>query len=92
MREVTIDITPFEEKIPLHRYLKETLDFPFYYGANLDALHDELASQTRPTRITVLYAAHPRGRMVDYQPKLLRLFHDVSRENYNLEFVYEERE
>ena len=71
MREVTIDITPFEEKIPLHRYL---------------------ASQTRPTRITVLYAAHPRGRMVDYQPKLLRLFHDVSRENYNLEFVYEERE
>ena len=38
MRDITLDLTPFEEKISLHRYLKETLDFPFYYGANLDAL------------------------------------------------------
>ena len=44
MREVRLDLTHFEEKVSLHRYLKETLDFPFYYGANLDALHDELTS------------------------------------------------
>ena len=43
MRNVTLDLAPFEEKISLHRYLKEALDFPFYYGANLDALHDELS-------------------------------------------------
>lgn len=48
MRDVTLDLTPFEEKISLHRYLKEALDFPFYYGANLDALHDELASERDP--------------------------------------------
>lgn len=47
MRNVTLDLAPFEEKISLHRYLKEALDFPFYYGANLDALHDELASERR---------------------------------------------
>ena len=29
MRDITIDLRPFEEKISLHRYLKETLDFPF---------------------------------------------------------------
>lgn len=40
MREVRLDLTHFEEKVSLHRYLKETLEFPFYYGANLDALHD----------------------------------------------------
>lgn len=45
MRNVTLDLAPFEEKISLHRYLKEALDFPFYYGANLDALHDELAGR-----------------------------------------------
>ena len=44
MRDIILDLSPFEEKISLHRYLKEALDFPFYYGANLDALHDELAS------------------------------------------------
>ena len=72
MRDVTLDLTPFEEKISLHRYLKEALDFPFYYGANLDALHDELASERDPLRIAVHYPKEPRGKMVDYLPKLLR--------------------
>ena len=55
MRNVTLDLAPFEEKISLHRYLKEALDFPFYYGANLDALHDELASEREPLHIDVHY-------------------------------------
>ncbi len=46
MAEITLNITQFEEKISLHSYLKEQLGFPFYYGANLDALYDELASIT----------------------------------------------
>lgn len=90
MRTVTLDLTPFEEKISLHSYLKETLDFPFYYGANLDALHDELASETDPLCIHVLYPRQPKGRMVEYMPHLLRVFQDVSRENYHLEIDYKE--
>ena len=91
MREVTLDLTPFEEKISLHRYLKEALDFPFYYGANLDALHDELSSEHEALRITVCYPRHPRGKMIDYQPKLLRVFEDAARENYHLEIIYQEQ-
>jgi len=90
MREITLDLTRFEEKISLHRYLKETLDFPFYYGANLDALHDELASEVLPTRITVRYPAQPKGQMETYLPRLLRVFRDTAEENYHLEFVFEE--
>ena len=90
MRDITLDLTPFEEKISLHRYLKETLDFPFYYGANLDALHDELTSETTTTRIHVRYPALPKGKMVDYQPRLLQVFRDAQRQNYHLEFTYEE--
>lgn len=90
MREITLDLTPFVEKISLHSYLKEALSFPFYYGANLDALHDELASEVVPTRITVQYLAHPAGQMESYLPRLLRVFRDTARENYHLEFVYEE--
>ena len=48
MRNVTLDLAPFEEKISLHRYLKEALDFPFYYGANLDALHDGWPASASP--------------------------------------------
>ena len=90
MREITLDLTPFVEKISLHSYLKEAFDFPFYYGANLDALHDELASEVAPTRITVQYPAHPQGQMAAYMPRLLRVFRDCAQENYHLEFVYEE--
>ena len=90
MRELTLDLTCFEEKISLHSYLKEALQFPFYYGANLDALHDELASEMVPTRITVRYAASPKGQMENYQPRLLRVFRDTAEENYHLEFVFEE--
>ena len=90
MRDIILDLTPFEEKLSLHSYLKEALDFPFYYGANLDALHDELTSETSATRIHVRYPAQPKGRMVDYLPRLLRVFRDAQRQNYNLEFSYEE--
>ena len=30
MREITLNLTPFTEKISLHSYLKEALDLPFY--------------------------------------------------------------
>ena len=90
MRDITLDLRPLEEKNSLHRYLKETLDFPFYYGANLDALHDELASETENTRIVVCYPKQPKGNMVDYLPRLLRVFEDAARENYHLEVSYQQ--
>ncbi len=89
MRDVILDLTPFCEKISLHRYLKETLSFPFYYGANLDALHDELASEHDDLAITVRYPKTPEGAMQDYLPRLLRVFEDAARENYHLHISYE---
>lgn len=84
MRDITLDVTSFEDKISLHRYLKETLDFPFYYGGNLDALYDELSSETEPTHITLRYAVAPKGAMVAYTPRLLMVFKDAAKNNYNL--------
>lgn len=89
MREITLNLTPFEEKISLHRYLKETLDFPFYYGANLDALHDELTSEVNNLHITLCYPEKPKGKMVEYLPRLLRVFEDAARENYHLNITYQ---
>ena len=90
MQEITLDLTRFEEKISLHTYLKEMLRFPFYYGANLDALNDELTSTVYPLRIVVCYPAQPKGKMVDYIPQLLRVFHDAACENYHLEVLFRE--
>ena len=87
MRQILLDITPFEDKISLHRYLKEQLDLPFYYGANLDALYDELSSITEATALTLRYSTAPRGKMIEYTPRLLTVFGEAARENYNLSLV-----
>lgn len=92
MREISLDITPFEEKISLHSYLKEQMDFPFYYGANLDALYDMLTSVTDPVNITLTYPAASKGKMKDYLPRLLQVFQDAVRENYHLTVQYRQVE
>ncbi|MBR2924913.1 MAG: barstar family protein [Clostridia bacterium] len=92
MREVTLDLTSFEEKISLHRYLKETLGFPFYYGANLDALYDELTSETSDLSITVTLPKEPQGKMVDYLPRLCIVFEDAARENYHLKVQFAQQQ
>jgi len=90
MREITLDLTQFDNKIALHSYLKKALDFPFYYGANLDALHDELSSAVHPLQILVCYPSQPQGMMKEYLPKVLDVFCDAARENYHLEVQYRE--
>ena len=80
MREVRLDLTHFEEKVSLHRYLKETLDFPFYYGANLDALHDELTSETEELSLVVVLPHRGKGKMEEYLPRLKRVFEDAAEE------------
>lgn len=91
MREVMLDLTSFEDKISLHSYLKETLGFPFYYGANLDALYDELTSETSELGITVALPKNPKGGMVDYLPRLRMVFEDAARENYHLKVQFTEQ-
>lgn len=90
MNEIRLDLTQFEEKISLHSYLKETLGFPFYYGANLDALHDELTSNTNDVRLVVVLPTQPKGRMAEYAPRLKRVFMDAAEENYHLSVSFEE--
>ena len=55
MQEILLDIASFEDKIPLHRYLKEQMGFPFYYGGNLDALHvfGDAAQENYNLKLTV---------------------------------------
>ena len=40
MKKIILDGNILADITQVHEYLKETLDFPEYYGKNLDALHD----------------------------------------------------
>ena len=85
-------ISPFEEKISLHRYLKENLGCPFDYGANLDALFDELSSITEPTHITLCYSIVTDGERHAYTAKLLHVFGDAAQQNYNIKLTVKARD
>ena len=90
MQNMILDIRSFEEKQALHQYLREQLGFDFYYGANLDALYDELTSITEPLSLTLRYPKKPKGEMARYIPRLLAVFQDAVRENYNLSVQFQE--
>lgn len=92
MNELTLDITPFEEKISLHSYLKNRLGFPFYYGANLDALYDELTSIEQPTMIILVFHDHPIAGHERYIPRMVEVFRAAALDNYHIRLTVREAE
>ena len=40
MKQITLDGNILADIAQVHDYIKEMLDFPEYYGKNLDALYD----------------------------------------------------
>ena len=90
MADIILDITPFEEKISLHSYLKEQLGVPFYYGANLDALYDELASISKPTQITLVFTDRPIAGHERYIPRMVDVFKAAAQDNYHIKLTVKE--
>lgn len=64
-----------------HDYLKEVLDFPDYYGKNLDALYDCLTDIGVQTQIKLI---NKDSVSID----LLETFIDASYQNNFLDFKY----
>ena len=54
MKQITVDCTSLD-KAGLHLALKTALDFPHWYGNNLDALYDCLTEISEPTQLTLLH-------------------------------------
>lgn len=62
MRTIELDGREMKTKLMTHQYLKEQLAAPVYYGENLDALWDVLASISIPTTIIL----HHRDALIDH--------------------------
>lgn len=79
MKQVILDGNILADATQVHDYLKEMLEFPEYYGKNLDALHDCL-TDLENVEITI---TSPDENGAIFQ-RILRVFKAADRENETL--------
>ena len=79
MKQIILDGNILADAAQVHDYLKELLNFPEYYGKNLDALYDCL-TEMKDIEITI---TPPLEDGAIYQ-KILRVFKAADRENESL--------
>ncbi len=81
MKEITVNCARITAMAELHEILSRELNFPGWYGRNLDALHDMLTAICEETRITFLHFS-----VLPFPcAGLLRVLRDSENENPHLE-------
>lgn len=93
MKEINIDIRHVTDKEELHKAIKQGLNFPEYYGKNLDALHDSLTDITEPTQVVftgIRNCKSASDEMSEYVDKLVKVMQDAGEESDNLKFIFME--
>lgn len=84
METVTIDCAGITTKELLHKVLAEKLQFPDYYGKNLDALFDCLTENREDRELVLLNWHDLEYALKDYSGKMLYVFHEACQENPHL--------
>lgn len=84
MKTVTIDCANITTAEAFHNALAEALDFPEYYGKNLDALFDCLTEINQELELVLLNWHKLEYNLKDYSGKALYVFHCACEENDDL--------
>ena len=82
MKKVILDCKKLFQRKQAHLYLAEMLDFPDYYGKNLDALYDCLTEIGEC--IIVLEGENFLRESDGYGAKVLKVFREAARANPGL--------
>lgn len=85
MKQITLDGNLLADAAKVHDYLKEMLEFPEYYGSNLDALYDCL-TDLDDVEITLNL---PEEDGAIFQ-KVLRVFKAADRKNDSMKLIVNE--
>lgn len=85
MRKVVLDFNGLDSKEEIQEYLAKRMNFPFYYGRNLDALYDCLTDISEPMAIALNMSDSREDNPLEiYLDKLYRTFKDAEQDNRNL--------
>lgn len=73
-------------KAEAHKYIKEMLKLPSYYGENLDALWDILSTKRRLISVFLLHEESLYENLGEYGCRLAQVFRDAAK-NGNIQFT-----
>lgn len=85
MHSVVIYGADYDSVEDIHQTLAEALDFPGYYGKNLDALYDVLTDIDQPVSITIDLCDISNDEMLRYLERMIEVISDAVNENENIE-------
>ena len=83
---IQLDGTLMSSRSAVHDYLKQQLNFPDYYGRNLDALFDLLTQIGSHTVITLIHQEEMFEKLGSYGEVLLETLEQAADENPYLTF------
>lgn len=84
MIQIELNGKNMRTKKETHKYLKEQLNGPEYYGENLDALWDILSSHSKPININIRNKDELIKNLGDYGYSIISVFQDAEKENINI--------
>ena len=90
MLRYRVDLRNIYTREALHNRLKESLDLPYYYGRNLDALMDCLTDFREDCEIEFTGLSELVKNLMEYGERLLTTLHRASFENRHLTLVFRE--
>lgn len=80
MKEISLDGKYLQRTGKGHLYLMQMLDFPEYYGKNMDALYDQLTEIAEPVTLRI-----ENSEAMDAQMR--RVFQEAALDNEGVLFV-----
>jgi len=83
---VVLDALEMTDKQAAHEYIQCQLNFPDYYGHNLDALWDMLSAISEPLHIILINASQLPANLGGYAELLLTVFIEAAESNKALKF------
>ena len=84
MKIVTIDCAGIQTSAAFHSALAQDMNFPEYYGKNLDALFDCLTEHREDLELVLNNYHQLAYHLKDYSEKALYVFHQACLENPHL--------
>lgn len=86
-KKYRLDFNEINTKEELHQLLKEELNFPDYYGANLDALYDVLTDMN-DIEIEIINFKYFQEHNTRYANLLSDLFKEINDSNLQIKINY----